>query len=397
MKIVLAVAMVAVWLASCGPHAADVSFEKVKLGRVESTLETNGKVEPSEWMDVRAERDGLVERVFVEKGRQVAKGGPIASMDVRDARSDLAAAEARIAQARADLDVLQRGGSAGQLTEIESGLKQARYDRDAARRELETLTRLQKQQAATTQEVTDVRLRMERADLQIQALEAKRGALVSQSDKTVAEARLRDAEAAAQAAQRRISAALVRSPMAGTVYNIEARAGGYLSLGALVAQVGKLEKMRVRVYVDEPELARVEKGMPVTITWDAAPGRKWTGTVETVPTQVTSLGTRQVGEVVCIVDNADRELLPGTSINAAIQSKVVENALSMPREALRKQGGETGVFVLEGDRAVWRPVTTGISSLTRVGVTSGLKEGDAVALSTDAPLKNGDRVKAVLR
>jgi multidrug efflux pump subunit AcrA (membrane-fusion protein) len=133
--------------------------------------------------------------------------------------------------------------------------------------------------------------------------------------------------------------------------------------------------------------------MPVTVTWDAKAGKEWKGSVEKVPTEITSIGTRQVGEVVCNVDNPDRELLPGTNINAAIRSREVENALAVPKEALRRENGQTGVLVLEGDHLVWRPVQTGISSITRSQVTGALKEGDMVLLPTERPLKSGDKVK----
>ena len=58
------------------------------------------------------------------------------------------------------------------------------------------------------------------------------------------------------------------------------RAGSYVSPGDLVANVGQAGRLRVRVYVDEPELGRVAVGQPVTITWDALPGQSWPGKVE---------------------------------------------------------------------------------------------------------------------
>ncbi len=143
--------------------------------------------------------------------------------------------------------------------------------------------------------------------------------------------------------------------------------------GDAVASVGKLDRMRVLVYVDEPELGRVRAGMPVVITWDARSGKQWTGTVDKVPTEIITLGTRQVGEVVCMVDNPGQELLPGTNVNAAIRSQVVENALTIPKETLRRENDQSGVLLLEGDHLTWRPVKLGASSVTRIQVLEGLK------------------------
>jgi HlyD family secretion protein len=136
--------------------------------------------------------------------------------------------------------------------------------------------------------------------------------------------------------------------------------------------------------------------MPVRITWDAMPGREWKGFVESVPLQVVPLGTRQVGEVLCTIDNPDLTLIPGTNINAEIISSTVENAVTVPKEALRRQGPDTGVFVLgEGNRLAWRAVKLGVSSVTRVQIVSGLKPGESVALPVERPIKAGDEVRPI--
>src|SRR5437763_8877093 len=126
------------------------------------------------------------------------------------------------------------------------------------------------------------------------------------------------------------------------------------------------------------------------------PGRTWKGVVEKLPTQVVPLGTRSVGEVSCVIENPNRDLLPGTNINAEIQSSVVPNALVLPKEVLRREGTQTGVYLLgPDDRILWRPVQIGISNLTKVQVTHGLSEGDSVALPTDRPIRIGSKVDPV--
>jgi len=96
-----------------------------------------------------------------------------------------------------------------------------------------------------------------------------------------------------------------------------------------------------------------------------------------------------------MIDNPDRDLLPGTNINAEIQSRVVQNALIIPTAALHREGGSTSVFQLAGDRLNWRQIKTGITSYTKAEVVQGLSDGDSVALPTDKPLKNGMRVAPV--
>jgi hypothetical protein len=161
-----------------------------------------------------------------------------------------------------------------------------------------------------------------------------------------------------------------------------------------------LDQVKVTVYVDEPDLGRIGLGMPVEITWDARPGQKWQGHVNKLPSEVIALGTRTVGEVTTVVDNPNHELLPGVSVNALIISKVVKDALSITRSALRTLHGATGVFKLDNNSIVWVPIETGISDVNNVQVVSGLAPGDEVAdrvvEPSDAEVHTGMRVKALL-
>jgi multidrug efflux pump subunit AcrA (membrane-fusion protein) len=113
-----------------------------------------------------------------------------------------------------------------------------------------------------------------------------------------------------------------------------------------------------------------------------------------MPTQIVALGTRQVGEVGCMIDNPDHDLLPGTNVDVEVRSKVIENALTVPKEAVRREAFQSGVYLLQGSKIYWREVTVGVSSTTRSTVY-GLKAGDAVVLPTDHPLKNGMSVTPV--
>jgi HlyD family secretion protein len=321
----------------------------------------------------------------------------LAEVGAENSRSDVTAAEARVAQARAELSVIEGGGRASDLAAIESELARATVERDNARKEQASLERLAAKQAATRQEAEDAARRVELADAQIRALGKKRAALVGGSDRAMAEAKLRELEAAADVSRRSLEKTVIRAPIGGVVYDAAARLGSYLNPGDVVAKVGRTEKLRVRVYVDEPELGRVAAGMPVTITWDALPNRSWKGAVERMPDQIAALGTRQVAEVVCVIENPGGELLPGANVNAEIRSRVAENAITIPREALRRESNVPGVYLLQGGKVVWRKVSLGVSAVTRVQVLEGLAEGDSVALPSDVTLANGATVLPVWR
>jgi HlyD family secretion protein len=372
-----------------------IPFTKVTRETVVSALTTNGKVEPLEWGSARAEVAGLVTRTLVKRGQNVTKGAVLVELQAAPVQSDLAAAQARVAQAQAEIQTLNQGGRSAELATINGSLEAAKQELAAGQREYDVNRRLQAKNAITGLEVTTSKERVERAQLQIQSLGQRRSALVSQPDRSAADARLHEAEASVASAREKIAMTVVRAPVSGTVYQLDIKPGAYLNPGDLVGNIGKLDTVRVVVYVDEPDLGRVEVGMPVTITWDAVPGRQWTGTVERKPTQVIALGTRQVGEVGCVIGNPDLDLLPGTNVNAEIRSKVVDNALTIPNSALRRDAGKIGVFVLAGGRIQWQEVKLGVASVVRSQVLSGLGEGDSVALPTDRALKDGAPVTPV--
>ena len=373
----------------------EVNFAKVMKETLVSALPTNGKVEPIEWMPVRAERTGMITKVFVSRGQQVQKNEPLLELDTRVASAELSKAQAAIKEAQTQQQVLEQGGRIAERQQTESDVARSRLDLEAAQKNYQALERLVAKQAATRQELDAARQTVDQLQLRIRALEEHKAALVTAADKDIARAKLQEAESAAAIVRTNIDLSVVRAPMDGAIYDFDLKQGSFVNAGDPIAKVGRLDHVRVTVYVDEPDLGKVRKGEDVIITWDALPGHQWKGEVDKLPTQIVPLGTRQVGEVGCIIANPERDLIPNANINADIQATVVEGALSIPKEAIRRQGSETGVFLLQNDRVVWRPVTLGVSSYTRSQVLSGVSESDSVALPTEKPLKNGSRVDPI--
>jgi HlyD family secretion protein len=388
-------AVIVTWAALKKAEPPTVDFTKAIRETLISSLSTNGKVEPIEWMPVRAERAGVITRISVARGQSVHEGDPLVELDTRVANADVSRAQAAIQEARAQQKVLSEGGRAAERQQIESDLARARLDLAAAQKSFLATERLVAKQAATRQELDSSKQLVDQLQLRIQGLERNKAALVTPTDKDIAKARLQEAQSAAEVAQTNLALSIIRAPMDGTLYDFDLKPGSYLNPGDLIAKVGRLDRVRVTVYVDEPDLGRVRQGEPVVITWDALPGHQWKGEVDKLPAQIVPLGTREVGEVGCVIENPDRDLLPNSNINAEIQATVVKDAITIPKEAIRREGSDTGVMLLDGDHAVWRKINLGISNYTRSQVLSGLNAGDAIALPTEKPIENGARVHPV--
>ena len=394
--LLLGVAGAIVWGVLRKSEPPKVTFARAKRQVLVSTLPTNGKAEPLEWETARAETAGVVSRMAVVDGQAVAKGAVLATISDPVLQADIEAAQFKVAEARANVTALEAGGKPAEFTEIDNSLARARFDLEQAQKTLASLQRLKEKQAATQQEVDAAREKVQQVEIEIAGLNKRRGSLVAAPEVAAAKARLADAENALNLARSRGALSTVRAPLAGVIYAREARQGSYVNAGDAIASVGRLDRLLVRVYVDEPELGRVEVGQEVTITWDALPGKQWTGRVERKPASIQTLGSRQVGEVIVSIANEGRVLVPGTNVNAEIRCAVVDNALVIPKETLRHDAQGDYVYVLKGDAVERRAVKKGVSSITQVQIVDGLSDGDAVALPGDVALKPGDRVTAVL-
>ncbi|HEY3936956.1 MAG TPA: efflux RND transporter periplasmic adaptor subunit [Bryobacteraceae bacterium] len=387
------------WGLGHGESAPTIHFSPVQRVTIESTVSTNGKVEPAESAIARAQAPGVVRAIAVQRGQRVTAGQTLVTLDNTAAQSQLAAAMAKEQEARAEETTLAQGGKAATLANLNDSITSAQDGVEIAQRNYDAMRRLAPQQAATKLQVENAKDALDKAKLQLLSFENQRKTLVTAGDRSVAHAKVQDAIAAVALARHNVDLDAVRAPLSGILYQFDLKVGAYLQPGDQVGLIGDLDKIKVTVYVDEPDLGRVGLDMPVSITWDAKPGRKWWGRVNKLPTQVIALGTRTVGEVTTLVDNPDHDLLPGVTVTALVISQVVKDAVGIPKAALRSIHGVNGAFRLNDKSLVWTPLTTGVSDVNNVQVVSGLVVGaqvaDRVVEPSDAEIKNGMRVKPV--
>jgi HlyD family secretion protein len=362
-----------------------------------SVITTNGKVEPRQNFEAHSPAPSTVKRILVREGDHVKPGQLLLQLDDAAARVELARATAQLRAAQASHAALQAGGSQEELLNRQASLTKAKGEYDIASRNLQALTRLEKEGAASPQEVTAARDRLSRAEADMELLQQKGTRRSSRYDQEKVQADLANAEAAVKAAQDLIAKSNVQAPFAGTVYSLPVRQGAYVKSGDLLVQVADLAQVQVRAFIDEPDIGRLQMGQTVRISWDGMPGRTWIGRVSALPSNIVSRGSRMIGEALCAVDNQDRKLLPNVNVNAAIVTADTAKALTLPREALHQEGNRSIVYVVEDGRLIGRPVQTGVANLTRIEIIKGLSENDTVALASlsPSPLSDGAVVKIV--
>lgn len=369
----------------------------VQRGPIRSVVSTNGKIEPIQNFEAHAPVATTVKRVLVKEGDHVRKGQLLVQLDDSDIRSQAARAAAQVKAAQADQSELKSGGTQEEVITVDSQLTKAKTARDAAQRNLEALRRLQQEGAASPGEVRQAEEILQRAQADLTLAQQKKSDRYSPPEVAKVQAQASEAEAAYDAAEDALTKSTVRAPFDGEVYSLPVKQGAFVQAGDLLLQVADLSQVMVRAYVDEPDIARLQRGQKVEVTWDAVPGRIWTGAVSTVPSSVKPHLNRNIGEATCIVDNHDLRLLPNVNVGVTILIAEHGNALTLQRDALHADDGKVYVFEVVNDRLKRQPVEVALQNLTRVEIASGLEQGALVAISAEEPkpLTDGARVKVV--
>ena len=333
-----------------------------EMSDIRSVVSTNGKIEPVVNFEAHAPVATSVQRVLVREGEHVKKGQLLVMLDDADARAQAARAQAQLTGAQADLSASQRGGNQEEVLNVEAQMVKARTDRDLAKRNLDTLKKLEQQGAASAGEVLEAENSLARADAQLKFLQQKQTKRYSSSELDRVKAQRAEAQATYEAAQDVLSKSNVRAPFDGIVYSLPVKQGGFVAAGDLLLQL---------------------------------PGRVWHAKLTAVPSTVKLRGSRNVGETTSIVDNADLKLLPNVNVGVTIVASEHPKALVVPREAIRMDDAKSYVLQVVGRTLKRREVETSLSNLTQVEITRGLSAKDVVATSSlsGKPIGDGTQVK----
>src|SRR5437899_1188891 len=363
-----------------------------------SSINSNGKVEPIAPYVIPARLDTFVERVLATEGQQVKKGQLLLELDVKDAAAQLAEARVRLLRAQEDSRNAKSGGKPEIAARVSGDLAKAVANRDRLQKNHDALVRLMAEQAATKDELATNELALTNAQAEVTRLQAvkqefDRGVRLD-TERTALQ--VQQAQNEVDALEEKVRNGHITAPVSGTLYSLPVKTGDFVKLGATLAEMADLHKVRVRAFIDEPELGALEENEPVKITWDALPNKTWSGRTEIIPKQVVPRGTRSVGELPCSVNNDKLELLPNINVNVRINSRERLGVLSVPRGAVEAEGGRRYVYVVKENQLgvgkstlEKREIHVGIADATNYEVVSGLQEGELVALPGDVDLRDG--------
>ncbi len=380
--VALVVVALAGWLlsgwsgSSHSVDAAHVRIAEVKRGDLVRDISGDGRVIAANSPTLYAIAGGTVS-LHVVAGDVVKQGQALAEIDSPELRSQLAQEQATLASLEAEasrsaLDALLARSNARKL------LDQAEIDRTAAQRDLErnqrgfsggAVPQIDVARAQDALKKSDIGVAHAREDLGLQG----RGASLDTRNKHLLADRQR---AIVDELKRQVDALTLRAPFDGQVGQIQVAQRSNVAVNAPVLSVVDLSKFEVEIKVPESFARDLGIGMPAQLT--SGNGQPYPGAVSAVSPEVVN------GEVTARLRFVDQQP-PGLRQNQRLSARIVlgtrRNVLMVERGPFLDQDGGRFAYVMDGDRAVRRPIRAGVSSLNSVEILDGLKAGDRVVVS----------------
>jgi HlyD family secretion protein len=330
------------------------------------------------------------------EGTQVNAGDLLVRFDSSAVERDLLNVERTCATAAADLERMEKAELPLELRDLEAQLLEAQGNYESEFRYLEDSRQLVAEELVSPQE-------LEQQKLKVEELKAKKEKLTIQLDLTKrylhpnALARARATQAAAELELKMIrtqfSNCTVTAPAPGVVVYRPLHVGGEYRTARVGDGIFKnqpfmilpdMRELVVECQIPEAELARVEIGREVTITPLSYPDLRLHGQVESVGSMASAVADRPAWQryfrvLIGLKDN-DARLRSGMSVMTQILSCQREQALLIPRLAVRREGDAVYVWVDQKGRRERRPVVLGWADLHRYEVIEGLAPGDQVVV-----------------
>ena len=342
-------------------------------------IRVTGTLTAEEQADVAAETAGRVVATPVERGSAVPQGAELVRLSPVETEASLKEAEANAAQIEARLAIgAERPYDVNRVPEVAN----ARANFSLATSEFGRIEKLLAERVVSQSEFDQRKTQVEAAR---QQYESAKNAAEQQYQA------LQASRARVTLARKALADTTVRAPFTGLVAQRMVSTGDYVTRGMKVAEIVRITPLRIELTVPEQFVASISVGQPVSFSVDAFPARMFDGKVRFVSPALRA--DQRALTVEAVVPNAAAELKPGMFATARIEQNTKAPAVLVPEAAVRVVSGTGRVFVVNGDRAEERIVTTGQKVDSLVEIVTGLKRGERVATENVTQLIDGTKVR----
>jgi RND family efflux transporter MFP subunit len=360
------------------PLATTAAVSIAKRRDLGDTLTVSGAFKPFQDIDVHAKVAGYIKVIYVDVGDHVKEGQTLAVLEIPELAAELAGTDAAVRVAK---DQIRR--AKGDLDRAQSAYSAAHA----------AYTRLK--QAADTQpgivaqqEVDDWQAKDLGAGAQVASAEAE----LSGANQQLEVAQDKQKQYAALSDYTRITA-----PFAGVITIRYADTGSLIAAGTststqsiAVVRLAQISVLRLVLQIPESVAPQVHVGGSIKVHVQAM-NQDFEGKVSRFADSLDQQTRTMETEV--DFQNSDGKLMPGMFCEAYFVHDKKKNALSIPLEAVDRNGDQASVFVVNAANVVEvRPVTLGQQSSTQVEVLSGLTEGERVIVGNLSEFTQGQKV-----
>ena len=366
--------------------ASRVRISEVTRGDLVRDISADGRVIAANSPTLYAIAAGTVS-LKVVAGDVVKKGQALAEIDSPELRSKLAQEGSTLASmeaeaSRAILDAQIARSLAAKL------LDQAQIERTAAQRDLERYERAYQGGAVSQNEYAKAQDELKKADIGLAAarkdsgLQGEGAGLDSRNKRLLADRQ----RAVVVELQRQVDALTVRAPFDGQIGQVQIPQGTIVASNGPILSVVDLSVFEVEIKVPESFARDLAIGMPAQI---GSNNIQYAAQVSAVSPEVVN------GEVNARLRFAQGKQPPGLRQNQRLSARIVldtrRNVMMVERGSFLEQGGGFA-YVVDGSRAVRRPIQTGASSLGAVEIVSGVQPGEKIIVSGSDQFGDAERV-----
>jgi HlyD family secretion protein len=323
---------------------------------LQTKVSETGTIMPSQTIEIKSQFSGEVAQLFVTPGQEIQKDHVLAI-------------------------IRQESSQARQVAQLRSGIQEERLNVDTAHREWVRAESLfnkgfipQKELELSQRDYQRTLVRLELAERQL---------LLALGGNQELFERYREGSGS----KTRPEEFQVRSPSQGTVLEILVHTGEIITSGTatfgggtILMRIADLSHMVVKAKINEVNIPRVSVGQPVNIRLDALPGQLFKGRVRAIATQGLKENNLVTYEVSIDIENSHPALKPMLTANIDIETKRLENVLTIPLEVLRVEHGDDVVDVLSEGQPQTRKVRVAFRTDTQAIITKGLQEHDQVII-----------------
>ena len=405
-----------------GKNVVTVQTGKAQRQDLATIVSASGEIKPKTYVNIGANAFGKITHLYVKEGDHVKKGQLLAQLENVQSSADVNANEASLQAAQTDAVAADAA-----LKTSQADLLRAQADHERNKLDWERAQSLFKDGLISKSDYDSRKNAWATADAGLVQAEARVAQAKAQKDS--AERHISQAKATLMRFADALQKTTYPAPFDGVITNLPVREGETVVIGIQNAQgstlmtLADMSVITAEVKVDETDIVNVRRGQPAEVMIDAIPKKIFHGNVSEigdnaivrssgVSTSQQNVASEEAKDfkVVVTLTDAPPDLRPGLSTTAKITTATRSNVLSVPIQALTMRTKEQmdqqnnapgsvhaaapaakdaasksktdeelqGVFVIRTKKAVFVPVSTGITGRTDIEVLDGLKEGDEV-------------------